>query len=111
MAQESHKYGDARTLCEFVTGVAYVMEASGGLNDGMSDRLDDLVGPVRKARDWLWSVGDLINRSRPLPADFERGVEMAQSRALAAMPEFKALLDDACDALARKHRNSAPAVK
>ena len=49
MAQEPQKYGSARTLCEFVTGVAYVMEASGGLDDGMSDRLDDLIEPVAAA--------------------------------------------------------------
>jgi len=110
MTQESQKYGEARTLCEFVTGVAYVMEASGGINDGMSDRLDDLVDPVREARDWLWFVGDLMSRSKPLPPDFDRGVEMAESRALAAMPALKALLGDACDALARTHREFAGPV-
>ena len=113
MAQESQKYGSARTLCEFVTGVAYVMEASGGLNDRMSDRLDDLIDPVRQARDWLWFVGDLMSHRKPLPADLDRGLETAASRALSAMPELKALLDDACDALARTNQVStgiAPAT-
>ena len=111
MAQEPEKYRSARTLCEFVIGVAYVMEASGGLNDCMSDRLDDLIQPIRRARDWLWLVGDLMSQRKPLPADFDRGLEMAESRALAAMPEFKALVDDACDALARTHLGSVGAVR
>ena len=110
MAQEPEKYRSARTLCEFVTGLAYVMEASGGLNDGLSDRLDDLIDPVRKARDWLWLVGDLMSQRKPLPADFERNLEIAQSQALAAMPEFKALVDDACDMLARTHLGGAGQV-
>ena len=100
MAQECQKYGSARTLCEFVTGIGYVLEVSGGLNDRMSDRLDDLIDPVRKARDWLWFVGELMSQKKPLPADFDHGLQMAEARARAAMPEFKALLSDACDALA-----------
>ena len=48
-------YGSTRTACEFLTGIAYAMEVSGGLNQEMSDRIDEVVRPVRSARDWLWS--------------------------------------------------------
>jgi hypothetical protein len=48
-------YLSACTLCEFLTGIAYVIEVSGGLNDDTSDRVDGLIEPIRTARDWLCS--------------------------------------------------------
>ncbi|RBP08545.1 hypothetical protein DFR50_12527 [Roseiarcus fermentans] len=94
------RYGAACTLCEFVTGLAYAMEASGGLDDVMSDRMDELVAPVRSARDWLWHVGQLMSHMRPLPSDFDDGLDRAEERALDALPKIKELVAEACEALA-----------
>ena len=104
--QDSAKYGSACTLCEFLTGIAYVMEASGGLNDGMSDRVDELIEPIRSARDWLWAVGKLMSETRPLPADFDVSLDAAGVRALDALPKLKALIDEACEQLAETSRGS-----
>ena len=93
------RYGATRTLCEFVTGLAYAMEASGGLNDRLSDRMDEVVAPVRSARDWLWHVGDLMSQTKPLPSDFRRGLDSAEARARDALPLLKVLVGEACDAL------------
>lgn len=100
------RFGSTCTLCEFVTGLAYAMEASGGLNDVMSDRMDELVAPVRTARDWLWHVGQLMTHMKPLPSDFDDGLERAEERALDALPKLKSLIGEACDALGAK----APAL-
>jgi hypothetical protein len=94
------RYGTTRTLCEFVTGLAYAMEVSGGLDDGLSDRMDDLVAPVRTARDWLWHVGQLMSQMRPLPSDFDRELDCAEERAIDALPKLKELIGEACDTLA-----------
>jgi hypothetical protein len=83
------------------------MEVSGGLNDGLSDRMDEVVAPVRSARDWLWHVGDLMSQTRPLPSDFDRGLDSAEARALDALPLLKALVSEACDTLAV---SKAPAI-
>ena len=93
------RYGSTCTLCEFVTGLAYAMEASGGLNDVMSDRMDEVVAPVRMARDWLWHVGQLMSHMKPLPSDFDDGLDRAEERALDALPKLKTLVSEACDAL------------
>jgi hypothetical protein len=94
------RYGTTRTMCEFVTDLAYAMEASGGLSDNLSDRMDELVAPVRAARDWLWHVGQLMSQTKPLPSDFDRGLDFAEQRALDALPKLKILIGEACDALA-----------
>ena len=104
--QDSAKYGSACTLCEFLTGIAYVMEASGVLNDEMSDRVDELIEPIRSARDWLWAVGKLMSETRPLPADFDVSLDAAGVRALDALPKLKALIDEACEQLAETSRDS-----
>jgi hypothetical protein len=104
--QESTKYRSAVTLCEFLTGVAYVMEASGALNDGMSDRVEELMEPIRPARDWLWAVGKLITEAKPLPANFDVSLDAAEVRALDALPKLKALIGEACDQLAETSRGS-----
>ena len=94
------RYGATCTLCEFVTELAYAMEASGGLDERMSDRMDELVAPVRNARDWLWHVGQLMSHMKPLPSDFDDGLDRAEERALDALPRLKKLVSEACDALA-----------
>src|SRR5271165_4848780 len=88
------RYGATRTLCEFVTGLAYAMEASGGIDNGLSDRMDEVVAPVRSARDWLWHVGQLMTQTRPLPSDFDRGLDSAEARALDALPKLKILVSE-----------------
>jgi hypothetical protein len=103
------RYGTTRTLCEFVTNIAYAMEASGGLNDGLSDRMDELVAPVRSARDWLWHVGQLMTQMKPLPSDFGNGLDRAEARALDALPKLKILIAEACDVLAGANAHSAAA--
>ncbi len=94
------RYGTTRTLCEFVTDIAYALEASGGMKDGLSDRVDELVAPVRSARDWLWHIGKLMSQTKPLPSDFDRGLASAEKRALDALPKLRILIGEACDALA-----------
>ncbi|MGO9418528.1 hypothetical protein [Roseiarcus sp.] len=105
------RYGTTRTLCEFVTDIAYAMEASGGLNDGLSDRMDELVAPVRSARDWLWHVGQLMTQMKPLPSDFGNGLDRAEERALDALPKLKALIGEACDTLAEANAPSVAAER
>jgi hypothetical protein len=82
------------------------MEVSGGLNDGMSDRVDVLIEPIRWARDWLWAVGKLMSETRPLPADFDVSLDAAEARALDALPKLKALIDETCDQLAIAKRDA-----
>ena len=83
------RYGTTRTMCEFVADIAYALEASGGMNDSLSDRVDELVTPVRSARDWLWRIGQLMSQMKPLPSDFDRGLDAAEKRALEALPKLK----------------------
>ncbi len=82
------------------------MEASGGLNDRMSDRMDELIEPIRSARDWLWAVGNLISETKPLPADFDVSLDVAEVRALDALPKLKALVGVVCGQLAEMSRGS-----
>jgi len=94
--QDSAKYRSACTLCEFLTGLAYAIAAS----DGLNDRVDELIEPIRSARDWLWAVGKLMIETRPLPADFDASLDAAEAGALDALPKLKALVDETCDQLA-----------
>ena len=73
------------------------MEASGGLNDRMSDRMDELIEPIRSAGDWLWAVGNLISETKPLPADFDVSLDVA---------EVRALVGEVCGQLAEMSRGS-----
>jgi len=102
------RYGSTRTACEFLTDIAYAMEVSGGLNQEMSDRIEELVRPVRLARDWLWYVGQLMGETKPLPEDFDCRLKVAQSRALDALPQFKELIGEVCDTLGMTTRALAP---
>ena len=86
-------------MCEFMTNAASAMEFSGGLNQSLSDRMDEFIEPVREARDWLWHVGQLMILSQPLPNGLHDTLERTESRALEALPKFKALMDEACDEL------------
>jgi hypothetical protein len=99
MTYDRAQYGKTRALCEFLTDMAYAMEISGGLDEGLSDRMDELIEPIRTARDWLQYVGRLMSESKSLPADFDSVVDVAEIRALAVLPQLKAMVDEACDTL------------
>jgi hypothetical protein len=99
-AEVRASYVRACTMCEFMTSVASAMELSGGLNESLSDRMDDFIEPVRRARDWMRQVGQLMVRSLPLPNRLREALEVAEYRALDSLSEFKALVDEACDDLA-----------
>jgi len=101
-------YVRALTLCEFMTNVAYAMEFSGGMDEGLSDRLEQSVEKVREARDWMWDIGQMMTRSRPMPHGLHEALEITEIRALEALPKFRALMDEACEELARAGRRSKP---
>jgi hypothetical protein len=107
-AEDQSTYVRALTLCEFMTNVAYAMEFSGGLNEGLSDRMEKSVEKVREARDWMWDIGQMMTLSRPLPNGLHEALEMTENRALETLPKFKALMDEACDELARAAQRSKP---
>ena len=98
-----------RTMCECMTNVVAAMEISGGLNQSLSDRMEEIIEPIRMARDLMWLAGQLMIHSRPLPNGFHEALELTEGCALEALPKFKALLDEACDELilaARKSRET-----
>ena len=84
------------------------MEFGGGLNQNLSDRVEALIEPVREARDWTWHVGNLLIFSRPLPNGLHETLEITETRALEALPKFKALMDEACDGLVDAARKAKP---
>jgi hypothetical protein len=98
--EDRARYVRARTTCEFMTSVVSAMELSGGLNESLSDRMDDFIEPVRAARDWMRHIGQAMVCSEPLPNRVREALEIAEHRALDALPEFKALIDEACEGLA-----------
>ena len=68
--------------------------------------MDELIEPIRSARDWLWAVGKLISETKPLPADFDVSLDVAEVRALDALPKLKALIGEVCGQLAETSRGS-----
>jgi hypothetical protein len=93
------KYGRTRTIYEFMSDVAFALEASGGLNQDLSDRIEEIVVPIRTARDLMRHAGEMMVRSKPLPGHFDEVLDIMQDRALEAMPKLKALVAEACDDL------------
>jgi hypothetical protein len=98
--EERARYVRACTMCEFMTSVASAMESSGAQNESLSDRMDDFIEPVRAARDWMRHIGQAMVCSEPLPNRVREALEIAEHCALDALPEFKALIDEACEGLA-----------
>ena len=112
--EDRANYVRACTMCEFMTSVVSAMEISGGLNESLSDRMDDFIEPVRRARDWMREVGRLMVRSQPLPSRLREALEITEYRALDSLPEFKALISEACDDLsggAQKPRHARDAAR
>lgn len=108
--EDQAKYGRVRTMCEFVTSVASVMEDSGALDESLTARMETSLGPVREARDWMWHIGQLMAYSRPLPNGVHEGLETTETCAREALPRFRALMDEACDELVRASRGPGPAA-
>jgi hypothetical protein len=52
----------------------------------------------------MWAVGKLISETKPLPADFDVSLDVAEVRALDALPELKALIGEVCGQLAETSR-------
>ena len=55
-AEDRAKYVRTCTMCEFMTSLASAIQLSGGLNQSLSERMDELIEPVREARDWIWHL-------------------------------------------------------
>ena len=98
-AEDRKKYVETCTICELMMGVASAMEIGGGLNQDLSDRIEENIAPIRAVRDLMRHAGSLMIQSRPLPIDFDETLEIAQRRVLEALPKFRGLLDEACDGL------------
>ena len=84
-----------------MTGVVGALETRGGLSQELSDRIEEMVAPIRTARDLMRHMGGLMTRSKPLPDGFEALLELMEGRAVEALPMFKALLDQAFDEMVR----------
>ena len=107
-AEDQAKYVRTCRMCEFMTSAASAMEIGGGLDQSLSDRMYEVIEPVREARDWLSLVGQLMFLSRPLPSAFHETLEFMENCALQALPKFKALMDEACDGLVDAARKAKP---
>ena len=94
--EDQARYGRLRTMCEFMTNVASAMQFSGGLSDVLRGRIEESIKPVREAREWIWDIGQLMALAGPPPAGFYEALEITESRALHALPVFKAAMDEAC---------------
>jgi hypothetical protein len=78
-----------------LTDIACAMEIAGELHENLSDRMDELIDPIRKDRDWLQITGSIIVRGRPVPDDFDGRVDEVDSRALQALPKLRAMVLEA----------------
>src|SRR5271166_2615132 len=87
MAHDKEKYRRTCTVTEFLTQTAGGMEVAGELHESLSDRVDELIDPIRKDREWLRFAGSFIVRGGPLPDDFD--VEMRRGN-----PPFDVVGDD-----------------
>ena len=109
--EDQAKYGRVRTMCEFVTSVASVIEYSGALDEDLTTRMEKSLGPVREARDWMWRIGQLMAFSRPLPNGLHEGLEATETCAREALPKFRALMGEACDEMVRASRGPGPVAE
>ena len=71
------------------------MEIAGEVHENLSDRMDELIDPIRKDRDWLQITGYFIVRGRPLPEDFDGQLDEVDSRALEALPKLRTMVLEA----------------
>jgi len=95
MADNQQKYGRTCSLIEFLTHVASAMEIAGELHENLSDRVDELIDPIRKDREWLKLAGSLIVRGVALPDDFDGQLDAVELRAFEAAPKLRAMVLEA----------------
>ena len=95
MTHDKEKYRRTCTLIEFLTQVAGAMEVAGELCESLSDRVDELIDPIRKDREWLRFAGHFMVRGNPLPDNFEHSLDAIGIRAFEAAPKLRLLLLEA----------------
>ena len=95
MTHSRERYGQTCSRNEFLTHIACAMEIAGELHENLSDRMDELIDPIRKDRDWLQITGSFIVKDRPLPEDFDGRLDEVDSRALEALPKLRAMVLEA----------------
>src|SRR5664279_3975860 len=105
MTNNQQKYGRTCTLIEFLTHVACAMEIAGELHENLSDRVDELIDPIRKDREWLQLAGNFIVRGGGLPDDFDGQLDAVEVRAFEAAPKLRAMV---LEAFERHIRPPAP---
>ena len=87
MTYDKEKYRRACTLIGFLdSNRRRAMEVAGELRESLSDRVDELIDPIRKDRDWLRFAGSFIIRGGPLPDDFDDKLGAVDVRAFEAVP-------------------------
>lgn len=81
MTHSQQRYGQTCRRNEFLTHIACAMEIAGELQENLSDRMDQLIDPIRKDRDWLQITGSFFVKGmleaferhlRPLPLNQRR---------------------------------------
>jgi hypothetical protein len=95
MTHSQERYGQTCSRNEFLTHIACAMEIAGELHENLSDRMDDLIDPIRQDRDWLQITGFFIVKGRSLPEDFDGRLDEVDSRALEALPKLRAMVLEA----------------
>ena len=95
MTYDKEKYRRTCTLIEFLTQTAGAMEVAGELYERLSDRVDELIDPIRKDREWLRFAGSFIVRSGPLPDDFDDKLDAVEVRAFEAVPKLRLMVLEA----------------
>ena len=95
MTHSEEKSGQTCSRSEFLTHIACAMEIAGELHENLSDRMDELIDPIRKDRDWLQITGSFIVKGRPLPQDFDGRLDEVNSRTLEALPKLRAMVLEA----------------
>ncbi len=101
MTSNQKKYGRTCTLIEFLTHVACAMEIAGELRENLSDRVDELIDPIRKDREWLQLAGSVIVRGGALPDDFDGRLDAVEVRAFEAAPKLRAMVLEAFESYIR----------
>ena len=95
MTQNKQKYGRTCTLIEFLTQIAGAIEIAGELHENLSDRVDELIDPIRKDREWLRFAGSFMVRGGPLPEDFDGKLDAVAVRAFEAVPKLRLMVLEA----------------
>jgi hypothetical protein len=95
MPHDKERYRRTCTLIEFLSQIAGAMEIAGELHESLSDRVDELIDPIRKDREWLRFAGGFIVRGGPLPHDFDDYLHAVEVRAFEAAPKLRLMVLEA----------------